>query len=158
MVRLDLGARPLTILPASEFPSRADAYVCDNCRRDITRHLHRGRAHVWRQMGSERYRCNCGALHITGAVEWDHLRDWERKRRVSQTFGLGIIFSFMSSIAGLLAYLALHFLFGLRQAALITGLALTALPFVLVQLTFWYSVPASVRRTRFGSGIVSEHQ
>lgn len=149
MVRLDLDARPPTILPASEFPSRADAYFCDNCRRDITRHLHRGRAHVWRQMGPERYRCNCGALYITGAVEWDHLGDWERKRRVSQTFGLGFILSVMSSIVGLLAYLGLHFVFDLRQAAQITGLALTALPFVLVQLTFWYSVAASVRRTRF---------
>jgi DNA-directed RNA polymerase subunit RPC12/RpoP len=123
MLSLNLGSRPLIRLPASAFPSRADLYVCDKCGRDITKHLHPGRAHAWAPMGSERYACSCGQKYLTGATEWDHLGGHGRKRRVRDTFGLGVLFSAMSSIPGLLVYLALHFVFGLRREALVTGLA-----------------------------------
>jgi hypothetical protein len=156
MLSLNLGSRPLTKLPASAFPSRADAYVCDKCERDITRHFRSGRAHVETPMGPERFRCRCGQQYLTGAIEWDHLGDWERKQRVWGRFGIGVAFSAIFSFLGLLAYLFLHFIFELRKGALVTGLVITALPFFLIQITFWPGVMASMWRTRFGTSIVSE--
>jgi len=155
MLSLNLGARPLVKLPASAFPDRADIYVCDKCGRDITRHFRPGQAHVWAPMGPERCLCLCGERYLTGAKEWDHFSDWERNRRVGDTLGLGILFSAMFSILGLLAYVVLHFVFGLRGGALVTGLVITALPFSLMQIAFWPEVFASMWRTRVGSRIPS---
>jgi hypothetical protein len=157
MLSLNLGARPLITLPASAFPNGADVYVCDKCGRDITRHFRPGRAHVWAPMGPERYLCLCGQRYLTGATEWDHLSDWERNRRVKDTLGLGVLFSAMFSILGLLAYLVLHFVLGLREGALVTGLVITALPFSLMQIGFWPGVVASMWRTRVGSRVASGH-
>jgi hypothetical protein len=156
MLSLNLGSRPLIRLPASAFPSAADLYVCDKCGRDITKHLHPGRAHTWAPMGPERYACSCGQKYLTGATEWDHFGERERKHRVRDTFGLGVLFSAMSSIPGLLVYLALHFVFGLRRGALVTGLVIAAAPFVLMQITFWPDVVASMWRTRAGASSASE--
>ena len=155
MLSLKLGARPLITLPASAFPNRADVYACDKCRRDITKHFRPGRAHVWAPMGPERFLCLCGQRYLTGATEWDHFSDWERNRRVKDTLGLGVLFSAMVSILGLLAYLALRFVLGLREGALVTGLVITALPFTLMQMGFWPGVVASMWRTRFGSRVAS---
>ena len=156
MFSLKLGARPVTKLPASAFPDRADVYICDKCGRDITKHLRPGQAHVWAPMGLEIFLCVCGQRYSTGATEWDHFSDWERNRRVRNTFGLGLLFSAMFSIPGLLAYLVLHFAFGLRQGALVTGLVITALPFSLMQIAFWPEVAASIWRTRVGTAFTSE--
>lgn len=153
MNRLDLDPRTPVVLPASKFPDRADKYICDNCKRDLTEYLHRGRAHVWPAMGPERCICVCGQTYLTGATEWDHFGDGGRKRRTRDTFGLGILFSLMASIPGLIIYLALRFIFGLREAALIVALIITVLPFFLMQITFWPGVFASMRRTRFGRSI-----
>jgi hypothetical protein len=153
MLSLNLSARPLVTLPATAFPNNADAYVCDKCGRDVTRHFRPGRAHVWAPMGPERFVCFCGQRYLTGATEWDHLGDWERNKRVGDTLGLGVLFSAMFSILGLLAYLFLRFAFGLREGALVTALVITALPFSLMQVTFWPGVIASMWRTRVGSSI-----
>jgi hypothetical protein len=102
-------------------------------------------------MGPERFLCLCGQRYLTGATEWDHFGDWERERRVRDTVGLGVLFSAMSSIPGLLACLVLYFVFGLREGALVTGLVITGLPFSLMQLGFWPGVIASMWRTRVGS-------
>src|SRR5712691_3427119 len=104
MQRLNLDVPHKTQLPASAFPTRADVYVCEKCGRDITRHLQAGQAHVWEPMGPERYRCRCGQTYLTGATEWDHLGDWERKRRVSQTTGLAFLFSVVLSVPGCVVY------------------------------------------------------
>jgi hypothetical protein len=142
----------LDVLAASAFPKRADIYKCDDCERDITKYLHPGRAHVWRAMGPERFQCTCGRIYLTGATEWDHLGDWERRNRISQTIGLGILFSAMASILGLLVYLVFYFGFGCKEAA-ITALSIAVLPFVLMQVTFWPFVAASIWRTRVGTSI-----
>ena len=146
MQRLNLDAPKKTQLPASAFPTRADVYVCDKCGRKITKHFRPGQAHVWKPMGAERYRCRCGQLYLTGATEWDHLGNWERKRRVNQTSGLTLLFSVALSVPGFLVYLAFH----RSRGALIAGLVTTALPFVLV-VPFWLEVVASMWRTRIGS-------
>ena len=147
MTSLNLFAANATKLPASAFPSPADTYVCDKCERDITKHLRRGQAHAWKPMGPERYLCRCGQKYLTGATEWDHLGEWERKRRVRQTLGLGILFSAPSSVIGFVAYLALH----RSRGALIGALAITPLPFLLILVPFCLHVAASMWRTRIGS-------
>ena len=151
MLSLNLIARPLITLPASAFPDRADVYVCDICGTDITKHFRPGRAHVWSAMGRETYTCSCGKRYVTGATEWDHLGNWERRRRVGETLGLGILFSAVTSIPGLVVYLLLRFVFGLRVGATVTGLVITWLPFALMQLGFWPAVVASMWRTRVSS-------
>jgi hypothetical protein len=151
MLSLKLGTRSLSKLPASAFPDRADVYVCDKCGRDITKHFRPGQAHVWAPMGDERHRCLCGKTYLTGATEWDHFGDWERNRRIRDTLGLGALFSVMSSIPGLLAYLVVRFVFGLREGALVVGLIIAFLPFSLMQIGFWPGVVASMWRTRIGT-------
>jgi hypothetical protein len=145
MLSLNLGARPLITLPASAFPNEADVYTCDKCGRDITKHFRPGRAHVWAPMGPERFLCRCGQRYLTGATEWDHFSDWERNRRVKDTLGLGALFSAMVSIPGLLAYLVLRFVLGLREGAFVTGLVITALPFTLMQMGFKLSCVLSFK-------------
>ena len=156
MLSLNLGARPLIKLPASAFPSRADVYVCDKCEQDISKHLRSGQAHVWAPMGPEQYRCGCGQKYLTGATEWDHFSERERRRRVRDSFGLGVLFSAIFSILGLLVYLLLHSVFGLREGALVTGLVITALPFSFIQIAFWPYVVASMWRTRVGASNASQ--
>jgi hypothetical protein len=98
-------------------------------------------------MGPNRYQCKCGQKYLTGAMEWDQLGEWERKRRIGQTVGLGILCSAAFSIVGLVVHLALH----RSKAALICASAITALPFLLMNVPFWLDVAASVWRTRVGS-------
>jgi hypothetical protein len=153
MLQLSLGERPSITRPASAFPERANIYVCDNCCRDITKHLRPGQSHVWKPRGPERYQCRCGKKYLTGAIEWDHLGRWERSGRIRDTLGLGVTFSAMLSVLGLMLYPVLKVAFGLREGAVGTGLVITALPFCLMQLGFWPSVFASMWRTRIASSI-----
>jgi hypothetical protein len=148
MVSLNLGGRPLVILPASAFPARADAYVCDKCKSDITKHFRPATSHSWEPIGRERYECLCGQRYLTGAKEWDHFGDRERGRRAIGTLVFGVIFSVMASIPGYLAYMLLHSALGYREGAVATGLVIAALPFVLIQISFWSAVIASMWRTR----------
>ena len=147
MLSLNISARPQVTLPASAFPERANIYVCDKCGRDITKHFRRHQSHVWEPMGPERYQCLCGQKYLTGATEWDHFSARGRRSRIGQTLFVGVLFSMMFSVFGLLVYLFL-FAFGLRQGAVVTGLVITALPFCWMQLEFWPSVVASMWRTR----------
>lgn len=148
MIRLKLSSRPLTKLPASSFPEKADIYLCDKCGRDITPQFHPGQSHTWSPMGPERFKCECGQKYVTGATEWDHFGEHERRRRFRDTFGLGILFSAVSSILGLFVYLALHFVFGFQRGALYVWLIIAWLPFSLMQIGFWPGVIASMWRTR----------
>jgi hypothetical protein len=79
MTSLNLSAPHPTTLSASAFPTSADVYLCDKCGRDVTKHLHRGQAHVWKPIDPNRYQCRCGEKYLIGATEWDHLGEWERK-------------------------------------------------------------------------------
>ena len=156
MDSLNLGARPLITLPASAFPNRADVYVCEKCGRDLTKHLRASRAHVWAPMGRERFRCACGQGYLTGATEWDHFSEWERKRRVGESLVIGVLLSATFSIPGFLICLDLRFVLGLREGALVTGFIITALPFLFLNITFWPFVVASMWRTRIGTSVVSQ--
>jgi hypothetical protein len=99
-------------------------------------------------MGRERYECLCGRQYLTGAKEWDHLSVRERRRCAKETLVFGIIFSVMASIPSVLAYIFLHFALGYGKGALATSLVIAALPFALIQISFWSAVIASVWRSR----------
>jgi hypothetical protein len=104
-------------------------------------------------MGPERYQCLCGRKYLTGAIEWGHLGRWERSGRIRDTLGLGVVFSAMLSVLGLMVYLVLNLAFGFRAGAVGTGLVITALPSCLMQLEFWPRVFASMWRTRIASRV-----
>lgn len=151
MLTLNLSARPSVKLPASDFPRRADIYVCDQCGRDITKYFRPRLSHTSAPIGPERYKCLCGRKYLTGATEWDHLGDWERSKRGGDAIGIGILLSAISSVLGFLLYLALHFASGVGNAAVVAALVIGSLPFVLVQIGFWPRVLASMLRTRCGT-------
>jgi len=97
-------------------------------------------------MGRERYRCLCGRRYLTGATEWDHLGDWERKRRVREVLILGVLFSAVLLVPCLVAYFALR----RSRLALITAAIITVLPFSFIIVSFSLEVAASMWRTRIG--------
>lgn len=144
------GQRPVPAqLPASAFPDRADVYVCDNCGRNITKHLHPGRAHCSGQaMGPQRYVCRCAQKWLTGAAEWDHFDPRIMRWRVEEIVGLSVLFSVGSLIVSIPVYFALRDI-GIGKAALIVAVAITALPSALIVASFSIQLLASSWRTRF---------
>ena len=153
MISLNLNARDRIKLPASEFPTRADVYTCDKCGWDITKHFHPVRAHVWAAMGPDKYVCRCGEKYLTGATEWDYFSERERRKRVGDTFGLGLVFSAMISVLSVVVYLVLHFVFHRSREAFAIAFFITAFPFFLMVVPFGIEVAASVWRTRVGADI-----
>lgn len=149
MLSLNLSARPTVKLLASNFPNRADIYVCDQCGGDITKHFRPRHSHASLPIGPEHYRCLRGKNCLTGTIEWGHLGDGEGSKRSGDAIGIGILLSAISSVFGLLSYLALHFASGVGNAAVIAALLIGTLPFVLVQIGFWAKVFASILRTWF---------
>lgn len=154
MITLNLSPRPIRA-SASAFPGRADIYECDNCKRDLTKYFRPGQPHASQPMGPERVQCACGVMYLTGATEWDHLGERDRRSGVRDTFGLGAFFSVLLAVLVLVVYFFLHLIFGLRRGALIAGLILATAPFFLAHIAFWPSVVASMWRTRFGASVVS---
>ena len=134
-------------LPASAFPEPAATYICDNCGRDITKRLHPGRAHCWQAMGPQRYVCLCGKKWLSGAVEWNHLGDWERERRIRDTLALGALSSVASFLIVALAYLAAHAT-GMIVGVSFIAIVIVILPAVLIIVPFVFQVGASMWRTR----------
>ena len=136
-------------LRASEFPEPADVYVCDRCGRDITTHLHRGRAHVQRPLRPSRYVCRCGQKYLSGAVEWDNLSDWEKRQRLGD-MGLVIIVSAVLAVFSILVYFAVI----RRSIALFAFLAMAVLfliplfPLFIAILASPLEIAASLWRTR----------
>jgi hypothetical protein len=147
MTPLDLDSAEFvsSVLPASAFPNPAMTYVCDNCGRDVTKHLHRGQAHVWQPMGPQRYTCRCGQRWLTGAVEWDHLGDWERRRRIRDTSAFSVVLAILAFIPATITYFALWP--GARAGA--TAAAIILVPSILSGAPFWIAVATSIWRTRF---------
>lgn len=146
-------------LPASTFPERADEYVCDKCGRDVTKYLHRRRAHVDAPLGPARYRCVCGAEYLSGAVEWAHLSRWERRRR------LGIIelscacLMLLLLMGGLLVFFTVQF----RSCWLLLACAVILIPVVVlvrfsaIELFELIDIGASIWRTRVPAKLSSRN-
>lgn len=147
MIGLNLSQREKMQRPASAFPERADIYLCDNCKRDITRHFSPGKSHSGVPMGRETYTCDCGREYQTGAVEWDHLSKRERHFRIRQTHGLGTVFSAMVAVPAAILYVLSVTLFHWKGAGL-AALLLSVVPFITLAGTFWLEVAASKWRTR----------
>jgi hypothetical protein len=134
MDTLNLGGKQL---PASRFPERADAYYCDECLMDITEHLHPGRAHVRRDIGKTRYKCVCGRVYMTGAVEWDQLEARERRSRLVEMLGIGFV---TTSLILVLAVLLSHAIF--KRSIVFAALAGTvALPSVILLIMCAITAP-----------------
>lgn len=132
---------------ASEFPEPADAYLCDNCKRDITEQFFPGQSHSWQPMSPQRYTCVCGRKYLTGSAEWAQLSDWERNRRISQTHGIGILLSIMLAVPAAIIHFLAVWLFHLKSTLLTLGVVIAA-AFFLVEGFFWLAVAASKLRTR----------
>lgn len=132
-------------LPASAFPNPAMTYVCDNCGRDVTKHLHRGQAHVWQPMGPQRYICCCCQRGLSEAVEWHHLGDWERGRRIRDTFAISMVLAILAFIPATVTYFALR----PWARAGVTAAAIILVPSILSGAPFWIAVAASIWTTRF---------
>ncbi|MCU1309673.1 MAG: hypothetical protein JWO20_798 [Candidatus Angelobacter sp.] len=96
-------------------------------------------------MGNERYTCNCGQMYRTGAVEWDHLGNRERRRRLRDVLGLTLVFCTMISLPSGIVYLLL----GRSRVAMIIALFIVGLP-LLWPLDFALEIASSVWRTRVG--------
>jgi hypothetical protein len=139
-----------TILPASRFPERADEYECDKCGRLVTKHLRAGHAHLEKPIGRERYRCRCGESYLSGAVEWDHLGDWERRRRAGMLLNFCTRFLLPSSISVGFAFLAIKY----RNYWLLAICTLVSIPTIVflyisvINLFELILIAASLWRTR----------
>jgi hypothetical protein len=153
-LNLDPKQAPVIKRPASEFPDAADVYLCDECGRDITSHLHRGRAHVRQPLGPVRYVCRCGQDYLSGATEWDYLSVW-KKRQWLRDFPLIFI-----SFAAVAAYGAVAYFAAVHRGFIIILLSLLGIPFALAFLGLFFlmvatpfQIVASILRTRvFGRG------
>jgi hypothetical protein len=153
MIGLDLGARLKKRLPVSALPEWAEEYFCDDCGRDVTKQVRRQQSHSWKSMGVERFRCVCGHAWLTGAAEWDHLSDGEKRNRVNRCIGLNIAAVLLASIVALISYL----LSSKTNIALDAGFVAVC-PFLLFQMRPWFDVLASIWRTRVRrSSRVEEH-
>lgn len=97
--------------------------------------------------------CRCGATYLTGALESDHLGDWERRHRVRDTFAIGLALSAVCSIIGVLIYVYMRFVLDLRKLGFVVAVSIGSLPFILIQLSFWPAVVASMWRTRTGKSL-----
>jgi hypothetical protein len=135
--------------PASEFPGRADVYVCDKCGRDITLHLHRGHAHVRQPLGPAKYVCRCGQDYLSGTTEWDYLSDWEKRQWLRDIPLILILFAVLAGY-GTVAYLAV-----VHRAFVMIVLSLIGIPFTVVFLRLFilmsampFEIAASLLRTR----------
>ena len=151
MDALNLDPKALSIkqLHASEFPEPADVYVCDKCGRDITSHLHRGRAHVRQPLGPSRYVCACGQSYPSGAAEWDDLNDWERRRWLADV-GLAVMVLVLLAILSVLVHSAI-----VTRGTVLVALSLVAFvclispfPLFIAVLAVPFQIVASLWRTR----------
>jgi hypothetical protein len=151
MEALNLDSRPPTKqLPASEFPDHpADVYVCDKCGRDITAHLHRGRAHVRPPLGTTRFTCLCGQRYLSGATEWDYLSDWSKRQWLMDVGPAAILSATLALFSILIYFAALHhstILFAFLAIALLFSLRL--FPLFIAILAVPLEIIASLWRTR----------
>jgi hypothetical protein len=135
--------------PASQFPEPADMYFCDQCRRDITSHLHRGRAHVRQPLGPVRYVCRCGQSYVSGATEWDYLSDWNQGYWLSDVRLIFILLAIVVAYGTLVYFAVVH------RSFITISLSFVSIPFALASLLMLvlifpipFQIAASIMRTR----------
>jgi len=144
--------------PASGFPERADTYLCDKCQRDITSHLHRGRAHVTIPIGPSRFRCVCGETYRSGALEWDEMGRGE-KQSYMVAFRLGAMFSIPFLAVPAFAYMSFKLHSLLLLVAAIVAMLVTVAPAILGGLAFLdvLQIAGSLWRTRIARPARKKH-
>ena len=143
------AANPGKQVPASKFPEPADVYICDRCGRDITAHLHPPQSHSARPFGPLRYTCVCGERYLSGAVEWDNLDKWEKRRRLVDMGLVIILLVLLALFVASLYYGVVH-----RSVVLLGILGVATLflcplfPLFLLILRLPFEILASLWRTR----------
>jgi hypothetical protein len=143
MIGLDLGARSKKRLPVSAVPEWAEEYFCDDCARVVTGQVRRRESHSWQPMGAEKFRCACGHNWPTGAAEWNHLSEREKRNRINEFIVLNIVLVFFASIVALAGYI----LSSKVGIALYGGLVALSI-FLLFRVRSWFDLSASIWRTR----------
>ncbi|HEY2499814.1 MAG TPA: hypothetical protein VGK24_22355 [Candidatus Angelobacter sp.] len=131
------------------FLESADVYFCDNCGRDITKHLHRGRAHVRQPLGPVWYVCVCGKSYLSGATEWDYLSQWD-KHQWRTDVGFTVFLFVLLLIPVGLGYAAWHLQSGILLAIFVVVLipAFVLLMLFGIMLRGFMDIARSIRRTR----------
>jgi hypothetical protein len=139
-------------LPGARFSEPADAYFCDDCGRDITKHLHRGQAHVRQPIGPVRYVCICGKSYPSGATEWDYLSQWAKRQWLSDLWFGGLLFVLLLIPVGL-GYAAWrrHSVILLAVFSAVLILALVFLRLFGIMLLGFVDIARSMWRTRVRS-------
>lgn len=135
--------------PASQFPEPADVYICDECRRNITTHLHPGRAHVRQPLGPVRYICRCGQSYLSGATEWDYMSDWAKGYWLRDVLLIFILLPIIAAYGALVYFAVVH------RSFVASALSIVAIPFALASLFMFvltfpipFQIAASILRTR----------
>jgi hypothetical protein len=150
LLTLGLSATRRKKLPASAFPERADEYFCDDCGRDVTKHLHFPHSHAMAPIGAERYECQCGKKWLTGACEWIHFGNREQGGMISGAFVVGMIFSIFTLPFGL----GVYFMTRPSGVGLFAAIVVGIFPLIYWELLLWQSVIKSLWRTRFGRSLM----
>jgi hypothetical protein len=134
---------------ASQFPEPADVYFCDQCRRNITTHLHRGRSHVRQPLGPVRYVCRCGQGYVSGATEWDDLSDWAQGYWLRDVLLIFVLLPIIAAYGTLLYFALVH------RSVVTIALSVVGIPFALAALLMLvlifpipFQIAASILRTR----------
>jgi hypothetical protein len=146
---LELNTERSGRLPASSFPEAAEVYFCDKCGRDLTKHLHRGHRHSGCPLGPPRHKCDCGESYLTGAVEWDHLGNGGRRRRI-QFLRLGFVLSLPLILSGTAIYWGFAREYYLLAIVASISLILTVPLFVVFAISLFevIQIACSIWRTR----------
>ena len=146
---LELNRPEKARLSASSFPEPADGYLCDDCGRDVTNKFRPHAGHSRPPYGPERFTCICGRTYLTGAVEWDNLRPFEKRRDATEILAMFVIFFVVLGIFGIPTGLAVYFLLGSLKLAMITGGLVMAIPASILPELETLDILRSILRTRF---------
>jgi hypothetical protein len=136
-------------LPASRFPERAGAYLCDKCGKDITKNFYVRKGHGTPRLGPPTFYCEFGERYLSGTREWDQLGTNEQRTtlrflRISAILTLPFFISLAALVAGIYEH---------NRTLMILGTVLTVLTSPLSIFLAFCSleirdIAASIYRTR----------
>jgi hypothetical protein len=138
-------------LPTGPFPVRVERgkYACDVCGADVTKSLPARNSHGI-TIGPETFRCACGKVFKTGAMEWDHLGPERKGRWIRGTVYVTIFGPPFFAVAGLVFGFVTNNSLHNAEAGFLWGLTLGGALAGYVLLRSVSSIIVSRRRTRIG--------
>jgi len=139
-------------LPASRFPDRACAYLCDKGGEDVTERFAIRHGHGSPPLGPATFYCQCGERYLSGTREWDHLGSNEKRTSlgllgITGLFALPFVVSLTAIAVGIYAH---------NRAIIIAGAIIAVLtsPFSVILVPCFLQVrdiAASIYRTRISN-------